>query len=149
MLQNRQSAARSRQRKKEYIGSLERKAQETEAENNFLKQQLYSQEQRVRVLEQRLTILAKQNDELQNLLKASNKGDDLQRILSIYAALPIPSPDMNPKQSTLSDQALLQAHLQQQQRHQQAMAMAPVRYPSRQSAKIEDSMKNSGLRLDQ
>eukprot|EP01089_Gocevia_fonbrunei_P001366 TRINITY_DN1126_c0_g1_i1.p1 TRINITY_DN1126_c0_g1~~TRINITY_DN1126_c0_g1_i1.p1 ORF type:complete len:251 (-),score=50.13 TRINITY_DN1126_c0_g1_i1:130-882(-) len=96
LLQNRQSAARSRQRKKEYLVGLERKSGELETENTLLKQQLYASEQRIRALEQRLTIGLKQNDELQNLLKNSNKAEELQRILNIYSSLPIPS-DLLPK----------------------------------------------------
>jgi len=110
LLQNRQSAARSRHRKKEMLQTLERKSTDLDSENNVIKQQLYNYEQRIRALEQRIAITAKQNDELINLLKNSNKVDELQRILNIYSAIVLPSDLSKP-----SDQALLQAvHLQQQ-----------------------------------
>jgi len=82
LLQNRQSAALSRQRKKEFLGNLERRANEMEAENKILKQQLGINEQRFRELEQKYAILLKQNEDLKFLLKTSDKADELNRILA-------------------------------------------------------------------
>eukprot|EP01090_Pellita_catalonica_P017915 TRINITY_DN556_c0_g1_i2.p1 TRINITY_DN556_c0_g1~~TRINITY_DN556_c0_g1_i2.p1 ORF type:complete len:205 (+),score=22.46 TRINITY_DN556_c0_g1_i2:625-1239(+) len=91
LLQNRLSAARSRQRKKEYLTNLERSKHELEGENSNLKQRVYNMDQRIRALEQQLTIISKQNEELQILLKTSDKSAELERILSIYSSLPIPT----------------------------------------------------------
>eukprot|EP01087_Luapelamoeba_hula_P025160 TRINITY_DN9847_c0_g1_i2.p1 TRINITY_DN9847_c0_g1~~TRINITY_DN9847_c0_g1_i2.p1 ORF type:complete len:336 (-),score=77.15 TRINITY_DN9847_c0_g1_i2:264-1271(-) len=88
LLQNRQSAALSRQRKKEYVGSIERKTVDLEGDNRQLKQQLYLTEQRLHELEQKYSIMLKQNDELKSVLRVSNKSDELNRILAqTYAAL--------------------------------------------------------------
>jgi len=82
LLQNRQSAALSRQRKKEFLGNLERRSNEVEAENKILKQQLGINDQRFRELEQKYAILLKQNEDLKFLLKNSDKADELNRILA-------------------------------------------------------------------
>jgi hypothetical protein len=73
LLQNRQSAALSRQRKKEYLGGLERKNNELDAENKVLKQTVYSNDVRIRELESRLSFFIKQNDDFKNLLRTSDK----------------------------------------------------------------------------
>ncbi len=82
LLQNRQSAALSRLRKKEKMGNLERKAAELEAENKVLKQQLYSGDQRIRELEHKLGLFVKQNEELKCVLRGSDKADEMNRILA-------------------------------------------------------------------
>lgn len=74
LLQNRQSAALSRQRKKEYLGGLERKNNELDAENKVLKQTVYSNDVRIRELESRLSFFIKQNDDFKNLLRTSDKA---------------------------------------------------------------------------
>lgn len=97
LLQNRQSAALSRQRKKEYLGNLERKAAELEAENKVLKQQIYGADQRTRDLEAKLAFIAKQNEDLKALLRTSDKSEDLTRLLqtlSNYSSLAI-QPNMS------------------------------------------------------
>lgn len=82
LLQNRQSAALSRQRKKEYLGGLERKNNELDAENKVLKQTVYSNDVRIRELESRLSFFIKQNDDFKNLLRTSDKVDELNRLLA-------------------------------------------------------------------
>jgi hypothetical protein len=94
LLQNRQSAALSRQRKKEYLGGLERKNNELDAENKVLKQTVYTNDTRIRELESRLGFFIKQNEDLKNLLRTSDKVRDhpllpsLARLLTkaLYAA---------------------------------------------------------------
>ena len=82
LLQNRQSAALSRQRKKEFLSNLERRSSEYESENKLMKQQLSIHEQRYHDLEQKYTILLKQNEELKFILKTSDKSEELNRILA-------------------------------------------------------------------
>jgi hypothetical protein len=82
LLQNRQSAALSRQRKKEYLGNLERRTAELEAENKVLKQQIYASDQRARELEQKLAFFAKQNEDLKALLRTSDKSEEMNRVLA-------------------------------------------------------------------
>jgi hypothetical protein len=88
LLQNRQSAALSRQRKKEYLGGLERKNNELDAENKVLKQTVYANDTRLRELEGRLAFFIKQNEELKALLRTSDKVDDMNRLLAqAYSSL--------------------------------------------------------------
>jgi len=82
LLQNRQSASLSRQRKKEFLGNLERRSNDVDSENKLLKQQLTITDQRFRELEQKYGILLKQNEDLKFLLKNSDKADELNRILA-------------------------------------------------------------------
>lgn len=73
LLQNRQSAALSRQRKKEYLNNMERQNNELNAENKVLKQTVYNSDNRIRELESRLAFFIKQNEDLKSLLRTSDK----------------------------------------------------------------------------
>eukprot|EP01088_Endostelium_zonatum_P014152 TRINITY_DN2990_c0_g1_i1.p1 TRINITY_DN2990_c0_g1~~TRINITY_DN2990_c0_g1_i1.p1 ORF type:complete len:245 (+),score=63.85 TRINITY_DN2990_c0_g1_i1:147-881(+) len=74
---NRQSAARSRQRKKEYLTQVEQRNLDLENENRTLKRQNFEYEQRINQLEDEIKEFNKRTKELMTLLRSSNKADQI------------------------------------------------------------------------
>ena len=111
---NRQSAARSRQRKKEYLSQVEQRNIELEDENRDLKRQNIDYEQRVNVLESEVKDSNKRINELLMLLRSSNKADQINSVqIPLISAPPIEiknsfQPVLNRSESNIKSELLVQ-----------------------------------------